>query len=370
MRKDTESVLEWIRAKRINRELRLDKEETWKTLDNGVHILVNGEGDIVGGPKVPKAKGGENTKKTATGSMLGRKSKTAKTSSGVAFPATRNNVDYSDDIRRVENEYKQDVADKKIPDGIFDKVVSNLTENDILYQKDSVTGKEFASIPMLAALVDRETGVSDRMQAVFDGAFEDGKKITNDLVEITGQCGMHLTMLENAVKGASHIVDKAKRPNKIAKYAKLHGIDQSEVRPEDIAEEFGDLNRYTAITTDANLVSGTKKIIEGLKKKGYEIIEVDNRFLKKGTNEPDLNTDYRAIHIGALTPGGREVEVQVHTNNTLAIKNKNHGIYEEKRNLPEADPRIEELEEQMIRNWDGYKNPEGIETIRTWKRET
>ena len=397
MRSSLIKVLEEIRTKRNRRLMasRFDTEEDgWFTGESGQKIHLNERGEIdKGNPHLLAAvaekgaklsSGAEKKAEKAGGGrskLGGAKSTTAKTRSGVAFPKPKDGVEYADDIARIEDEFQKDIANEKnvlVTDpGRFDEVVASLTEDDIVYQTGP-DGKEYASIPRLAAMIDNSCGDNKVMQDIFDRAYADGEQITEDMLQVAKDGGFSLTGLENAVKGASHIIKKAGEKYDEALHALELGyahkyIDDATktvMTPEQIAGTFGDVVRYSVMTTNQDYVDSVNKTVDSLKEKGYEITEVDNKFLGDDGKE-NLNATYRAVHIQATAPNGRSIEIQVQSHDMLDVKNINHPLYDESKAPGTSAERKAELNQQMIKNWNaGYKNPPGIEKIKTFKNKS
>ena len=113
-------------------------------------------------------------------------------------------------------------------------------------------------------------------------------------------------------------------------------------------------------------------MIDSLEKSGYEVVEVDNKFLGK---DGKANNDaiYRAVHLSVKDASGRYFELQVHSKESLAVKDLNHKEYEIQRKFEET-PKNQWTDEMKTRNeelnaiqrerWQkNYKNPAGIETL-------
>lgn len=278
------------------------------------------------------------------------------------LPALRPGAKYSprlENVRRIAHEDEQSDA---IPAGSYDKVVKQLTSKNVLYQTDP-NGNDIACIPLIAAMIDRDATYHSTkgMQKVFDEAYKDGLKFTSKLFDIAIANGLYLDGLENAVKAASHIVDKVNR--KEQNWRKAHPGE--EPTAEVIAADLNDLVRYSAITTKDKYVKATLALISSLEQNGYVVEEIDNRFLGKDGKQ-DLTLPYRAIHLGVRS-GERMIEIQVHDHSSQGIRESTHEIYEKMRQLDKNSDEYKRLDKMRQDAWKDYVNPAGIEQIQSKK---
>lgn len=373
-----EKLLAEIKGRREERVSRFDfewNESLHKRAKNGQFAKMSGGGESAkdksksSNAKVVSSQSGSSNSSAPKGNS--RLTSTTKTKSGVSYPALKPGASYLSALDVAEKTAREDEKNKWIPKGTWDKVIKSLKPSDVVYQKNE-DGVEVASIPGLAAMVDSHIKGSEKMKGIFQAALADEKKMTPSVMNAAKDAGMYLDGLENSAKGASHIEDKAKR--KLEDFRKEKMADATE---DDVANNFGDMVRYTAITEDKNLIEGTKKLCASLEKQGYRVAEIDNKFLKK---DGSINDDavYRAIHITVETPSGRNVEVQVHSKETLAVKDINHEIYEKQRDLektkkedwtPEMHKQYADYDKQMLANWKKYyKNPEGIDKLSSFDK--
>lgn len=271
------------------------------------------------------------------------------------LPPLRPGAIYSPRLENVRRIALEDEANDAIPAGSYQKVTALLTSANIFYQTDP-NGNDVACIPMIAAMIDRDATYKStaEMQHIFDEAYQDGLAFTPKLFDIALANHLYLDGLENAVKAASHIVDKANRR------AKSKG---SELTQEEIAADLNDLVRYSAIIDKEHYVDATLALISALESNGYEVIEIDNRFLGKDGHE-DLTLPYRAIHLG-VKDGNRIIEIQVHDHSSQAIRESTHEIYEHMRQLDKQSDEYRRLDQQRLDAWSTYQNPIGIERIQS-----
>lgn len=275
------------------------------------------------------------------------------------LPPLRPGAVYSARLENVRRIALEDETTGAIPAGSYREVTSKLTAKNVLYQTDP-DGRLVASIPLIAAMIDRDAAriSTEAVQQVFDEALADGQKFTEQLFDIALANHLYLDGLENAVKGASHIVDKANR--KLAQYRSEHNTEAS---PDEVAEALNDLVRYSAITTKEHYVEATLALISSLEAAGYTIAKVDNRFLGKDGKQ-DLTLPYRAIHLDVRS-GKRQIEIQVHDHSSQGIRESTHELYEKMRQMDPASDEYKRLDQQRLEAWKPYVNPAGIERIQT-----
>ena len=275
------------------------------------------------------------------------------------LPPLRPGAKYSsrmENVRRIAFEDEQNGA---IPSGSYQRVVSSLTPQNVLYQTDP-EGQDVASIPLIAAMIDNDATLhgSKEFQHIFDEAYHDGMEFTPRLMEIISANGLYLFGLENAVKAASHIVDKANRW--VSTYRRQS--DNPEATPEEAAHYLNDLVRYSAETTKENYVEGTLALINSLRENGYEVLVVNNRYLDQDGKE-NLQASYRSVHV-TVKIGERLIEIQIHDHSSQYIRESTHEIYEKMRKLSRDSEEYQRLNEQMLVAWQSYQNPAGIERIK------
>lgn len=276
------------------------------------------------------------------------------------LPALKPGAEYSARMETVRRIAQEDEASGVIAAGRYAAVTAQLTDADVLYQVNP-DGRTVACIPLLAAMIDNDarlSGGSERMQQIFDQAYSDGQQVTADLFAIAQRNGLYLDGLENAVKAASHITDKARRW--LTWWREEYG--QPEATVEDVAASFNDLVRYSAITDKAHYVEATLQLIASLREHGYVVEQVDNRFLDKDGHQ-DMTRTYRAVHL-TLRSGERLIEIQVHDHSSQAIREYTHKIYEKMRRLDENSDEYRRYAQQCVEAWRDYVNPEGIERIK------
>lgn len=383
-KKYTDKILRRIRED-YHRRMDAKDEGMWRTTKDGDHIHFNENGEIdkgnpyvvshmaKKGAKVAKGTAKKAPSRSKMGSLdTNRRTDTTKTKGGVSYPKLENGAKYTKAIDVSEKTALEDEEKGWIPKGTWDRVVSELKPEDIVYQTNE-KGERFASIPGLDSRVDNVIKGSDRMRAVFEKAVADEKQITGDLFNVTKDADMYLDGVEHASKGASHLEDKAQR--KLEDYRKKYGDSVATV--DDVAEKLGDVVRYTAMCDNSDLVPKTRRLIDSLEKSGYKVKELENKFLDDSGSVND-DAVYRAVHLTVEAPNGRTFELQVHSPQSQATKDLNHKEYEKQREwekVPKSEWTKEmheenkKLNEVQIQRWhDNYENPPDIEKLKPFKR--
>lgn len=123
-----------------------------------------------------------------------------------------------------------------------------------------------------------------------------------------------------------------------------------------------DIVRYTQLGDHQSLVKNAIATVGKLQGQGYEVTEIDNKWLK-----PDA--DYKGIHMTVVSKEGQPFELQFHSPESLAVKNKNHMLYEESRKVSTPKTRKHELQSQMKANTAAMPSPDGIENLQNYRKE-
>lgn len=184
-------------------------------------------------------------------------------------------------------------------------------------------------------------------QKAYDKARKAEPKITKDLVNISKGLGMEMTGLKYSVKTASSVESKIKRKKKA-----------SETDAQFISR-MGDLVRYTQMGKHSDLGTNTVKTIDALKKNGYKVTKVDNKYL-------DKNSDYKGIHLDVVSPTGQKFELQIHSKESMNVKNKLHPIYEKWRMMKDG-PTKDALSKKMKAISASLPMPKGIENVKKYE---
>jgi hypothetical protein len=195
-------------------------------------------------------------------------------------------------------------------------------------------------------------GRSATAQAAYDKARANEKIITPVMQQIARELGATMVGLQYSVKTASSVEDKIQRKLKDSNGTKSD---------EQIVNEIGDLVRYTQMSEHNKLVANTRKTIARLEQLGYSAPKLDNRYLVP-------NASYKGIHLDVVSPQGQRFELQIHSPDSMAVKNATHKMYEEARNVNTTPERAKQLTDQMRAMWVNLPMPKDIETLANYKR--
>ena len=315
----------------------------------------------------PSKNAAANAKKSSNGGEAKGSSYTNqyKTSGGVSYPKLKKGAVYDEDTLKEVNRLADNTENNRPPKTrAQEKVLKSMTSKDITYQKDP-DGTVVGSIPGLSQMYDTQVkGKSQAVQDAYDKRIEQGRQITKDMVSISDKLGSRMMGLENCFKGGestSRKIDKVK--------------DKWKQKGEDLTDEqalarMDDVVRFSYKCDHGKMVEQIKGLESELEKNGYEITERDNKFLPKEDGTP---RDYKAVHLQVKAPSGELFEVQVQSEETIKVKNKNHSLYERSRVLDDKDPKQAaektKLVNDMVNNWSGMAEPDGILDLPTFKKK-
>lgn len=184
-------------------------------------------------------------------------------------------------------------------------------------------------------------------QKVYDKARLAEPNISKDLMKISKGLNMKMHGLYYSVKTAESV------ENKIERKRKLHDTDADCVR------NMGDLVRYTQVGKHNDLGKNTIKTVRALKDNGYKVTKLENKYL-------DPKSSYKGIHIDGMSPSGQKFELQIHSPESMKVKEKIHSIYEKSRNLKLNSPERLELEKEMKYISDTLPMPEEIKSVKNF----
>jgi SPP1 gp7 family putative phage head morphogenesis protein len=168
------------------------------------------------------------------------------------------------------------------------------------------------------------------LPVIESGTYED---ITRDVAQETDDA-FNLARgreerLTSEIIGISRVVNasvqglktRLKQPKSIARKIAGGLKDGEYATAKEAADAMADLNRYTLSFESKGYVKGVKDTIEELTAKGYGL-RVKNYWER---------ADYKGINIAVKDATGKEFEVQLHTANSLAVKEDLHILYEQYR---------------------------------------
>lgn len=286
--------------------------------------------------------------------------KSASTKNGVKMPKIKSDSNLSSEIHVSEEMASHDGFEDE-----FRKVTSKLKPSDYVYQT-TPEGDEIACLPCFDTKFDNKVkfkgkSKSKEVQAIYDDLVKKGTVITNNMLDIAKSCGASLEGVEHSIKAGSHFAEKIDRVRKKEEFG-------SEVSDEQIARSLGDSVRFTMMSKHDDLVSNVKTLMSQLEDKGYEIVELDNKYFPP--KPPKLHT-YKGVHLGVKSPDGIVFEVQVHSKESMDVKNINHKIYEKteaKDGKVYTNEEKAQMNEEMVENAAKLRDPKGIKTLKSFDK--
>lgn len=166
--------------------------------------------------------------------------------------------------------------------------------------------------PGINAKIDYKMTTYPQLQEEYDKLRVVERITTHDVMRIARENGVELNGIEYSAKSASSVEDKLTRLEK-----------KSYIKPEKLLPKMNDLIRYTQICAHDDIFSVAKKTIESLEKEGYKLSVVNNYYKH---NYP--KTGYKGLHLNFITPQGRIMEMQIHSEGSFEAKQRGHELYE------------------------------------------
>ena len=300
-----------------------------------------------------------------------------KTPGGVSLPKIKDGAVWDKSVlKEVDRIAKKDNFGKK-----YDRIVKNLKSDDIQYQVGA-DGKMVASLPGLSQQFNNKmSGKSAECNKIYRDKIQKGKQITKDMVEVTNDMPGRLMGLENCYKGGSSAAEKIERKRRkdieaadalyrLGKISKEEADKRKSKTDEDYTRGFDDIVRYTILSDHDDTVKTVNDSIKKLGDKGYELVELDNKWLPTVDSQGNVKpSEYKAVHLTFKSPTGENFEVQVHSKESMKVKNLNHKLYEEQRSPKTSEGRAIELGAKMAKNLLGLKEPQGIMDLKTIKKK-
>lgn len=178
--------------------------------------------------------------------------------------------------------------------------------------------------------------------AQYDKDYEDYKQkepqITADMDSIAKQTGMPLIGREHRLKGKGSYDRKVNDKRLNGEYKPL-----------------GDVVRYTFEHPFENAPNKINENLDLLRKKGYNIVAVDNKWKDDGA--------YNGINVDVISPSGVPMEIQYMTRNNHDVKEAMHKYYEISRDS-RTPAHIKELADKKMKELASmWEIPKGIKEV-------
>jgi len=164
--------------------------------------------------------------------------------------------------------------------------------------------------------------------------------LTKTMMGVADEIGAKMEGLQFRLKTEKSLA------RKIDEDAQKYGGDTDQA-----ARNISDAVRYTMVIDTNNYTDTVTKALDGLRDTGYQASRVKN-FWQKGD-------DYQGINAKMKHPAGFEFELQFHSPESLAMKEKTHAIYEERRVAKDAKTKYK-LFERTVRMISKISVPAGV----------
>jgi len=136
---------------------------------------------------------------------------------------------------------------------------------------------------------------------------------------------------------------RLKAEDKIAEKVMRELVEKPELEGDIVAAAgvIKDTVRYTVHYTDDTFGPSAQLVVDGLRAEG-------NTVKVKNTWPPELGSAYKGINAQVRQPDGFRYEVQFHTPNSQAVKDRMHAIYQRQRTSPPGSDAYKQAEAEMI----------------------
>lgn len=125
---------------------------------------------------------------------------------------------------------------------------------------------------------------------------------------------------------------------------------EKQTPPDDTADRLTDLVRYTAVTESADrLTSTARHTIRSLTKTGWTMIEAEHSYVP--------GNPYKGVHVLMHSPTGQTAELQFHTEQTQALKDRHHADFEIARDDDVSEQQRDAAYRRMVAAWAQVDEP-------------
>ena len=174
------------------------------------------------------------------------------------------------------------------------------------------------------------------------------QEITKDVTEIMRKNGGEPFGLDYRLKTEKSAIRKARDEYEES------GYDS----PEEYLEDMWDLVRYTQQNKPENMVESAQNTLSDLESRGYIIKRVKNTYI-------DNDNPYNGVNVKVISPKGAHFELQFNTPRNLIVKEKQHELYEVKRQKDLPTDVLKSVNDDM---WKMNKYYEDVPNIERLKR--
>lgn len=164
-------------------------------------------------------------------------------------------------------------------------------------------------------------------------------EITKKMKDLASKNGVSMYGLEYRLKD----VDSIARKVELEKERYKGNVTRA-------AKFLTDISRYTMSVPTEDYGNKVKSILAELEKDGYKV-NVKNHWSKDAG-------PYRGLNVRLISPDGNRIELQLHTPQSIEVKNKIHPLYTEFRSSKDNERRLN-LWNKMTRLTEAIPMPEG-----------
>lgn len=169
-------------------------------------------------------------------------------------------------------------------------------------------------------------------------------KITTDLQNLLPE-GAKLEGLQYRVKTPDSLAVKIRKD-----------VADKGLTPKQAAGELFDSVRYTQLSSPDRLAADVNQMLGRLRGSGYEVTQIKN------TWENTIGNPYYGVNV-KLKDQAQPIELQFHTPESLEVKNKLHGLYDQQKLTRPGSSEWQALNDQMTMMSGGMMVPPGVHDI-------
>lgn len=152
------------------------------------------------------------------------------------------------------------------------------------------------------------------------------------------------------------LAHRLKTPESMARKIDVKARERG-ITHEASAARISDAVRYTAVVGEARYSDSVHRTIADLESKGYKAVELETHWQRGDA--------YNGVHLIVQHPNGVKVEIQFHTEASIAAKGQTHKIYEKARLSTTTPEQRRQMTHEMIRIADTAAIPPGADSIGT-----
>tara|TARA_B100000029_G_scaffold40251_2_gene37604 strand:- start:816 stop:5537 length:4722 start_codon:yes stop_codon:yes gene_type:complete len=184
-------------------------------------------------------------------------------------------------------------------------------------------------------------------------------EVTGVMVSVADDIGADMYGLQHATKTEASLARKITTDftEEVAKDPTL--------TVEAVAEDIGDALRFTMIADAENYTDDVMAALRDLEARGYTYKKAPKNFWRVD----NLKNPYNGINVNMRTPTGQIVEIQFHTPEGIAMKNRIHPLYERQRAIGVTQELKDEIAEEMAEMVSVLDYPDDVTDLRFFPDE-